>query len=388
MNAVLMHKEIPVVDIKVDEESGVILGIDTVHNSEHLPIGIPEQNSIIDRAEFNHWWTERSIPASRSGIKDALEELGIASTRALLLRCYGLSLSDQYWVKPIDANLTWRDINFFDNPFSDDVGDILFGANKHKDVLDLSSPDNTSVGDLKKRWKIINGKRCLVKGGSNPFRQQPFNEVIATKIMELLDIPHVDYSVAWDQGVPYSVCEDFVTRDTELVPAWRILKVLKKSNTDAQYQHLLKCCAVLGIQNVVEFLDRMIVLDYIIANEDRHLNNFGAIRDANTLEWIGMAPIYDSGSSLGFDKLPQQMKSEKEVDCKPFKKHHIEQLGLVTDFSWIDFDKLIGVEDIIDEVFSDNRASEFIDATRIKAIKDSVERRICVLKYWASENRL
>lgn len=55
----------------------------------------------------------------------------------------------------------------------------------------------------------------------------------------------------------------------------------------------------------------MIVLDYIIANEDRHLNNFGAIRDANTLAWIGMAPIYDSGASLGFDKLPQQMKSEK-----------------------------------------------------------------------------
>ena len=278
----------------------------------------------------------------------------------------------------------WRDINFFDNPFSDDVGDVLFGANKRKDVLDLSSPDNTSVGDLKKRWKIIDGKRCLVKGGSSPFRQQPFNEVIAARIMGLLGIPHVDYSIAWDQGVPYSVCEDFVTRDTELVPAWRILKVLKKSNTDSQYRRLVKCCTTLGIQNAVEFLNRMIVLDYIIANEDRHLNNFGAVRDANTLAWIGMAPIYDSGASLGFDKLPQQMKSEKDAACKPFKKRHIEQLGLVTDFGWIDFDKLSGVRDIIEAAFSDNRASEFIDATRIKAIEDSVERRIDVLKSWAS----
>ena len=128
----------------------------------------------------------------------------------------------------------------------------------------------------------------------------------------------------------------------------------------------------------------MIVLDYIIANEDRHLNNFGAIRDANTLAWIGMAPIYDSGASLGFDKLPQQMKSEKDAACKPFKKRHIEQLGLVTDFGWIDFDKLSGVRDIIEAAFSDNRASEFIDVTRIKAIEDSVERRIDVLKSWAS----
>ena len=202
--------------------------------------------------------------------------------------------------------------------------------------------------------------------------------------MGLLGIPHVDYSIAWDQGVPYSVCEDFVTRDTELVPAWRILKALKKSSTDSQYRRLVKCCTTLGIQNAVEFLNRMIVLDYIIANEDRHLNNFGAIRDANTLAWIGMAPIYDSGASLGFDKLPQQMKSEKDAACKPFKKRHIEQLGLVTDFGWIDFDKLSGVRDIIEAAFSDNRASEFIDATRIKAIEDSVERRIDVLKSWAS----
>lgn len=384
MDAVLMHKEIPVVDIVFDEESGFILSIGTVYNNKHLPIGVPEQNGVVDRAEFNSWWTERSIPASRSGIKDALEELGVSNTKALLLRCYGLSLSDQYWVKPKDTNLSWCDINFFDNPFSDDVGDVLFGTNKHKDVLDLSSPDNTSVGDLKKRWKIIDGKRCLVKGGSNPFRQQPFNEVIASRIMDLLSIPHVDYSIAWDQGVPYSVCEDFVTRDTELVPARRILKALKKSNTDSQYQQLLKCCSSLGIQTPVGFLDRMIIIDYIIANEDRHSNNFGAIRDANTLEWIGMAPIYDSGSSLGFDKLPQQMKSEKDVTCKPFKKRHIEQLGLVTDFEWIDFSKLGEVGDIIEAVFSDNRATEFIDATRIKAIENSVDRRINVLKSWTS----
>ena len=39
------------------------------------------------------------------------------------------------------------------------------------------APDITTDGDLKKRWKIVDGKRCLIKGGSNPFRQQPFNEV-------------------------------------------------------------------------------------------------------------------------------------------------------------------------------------------------------------------
>ena len=126
------------------------------------------------------------------------------------------------------------------------------------------------------------------------------------------------------------MCEDFVTENTELIPAWRILKTQKKDNSTSVYQHFVNCCESLGIKGAVPFLDRMIVLDYIIANEDRHLNNFGVIRNAETLEWLGFAPIYDSGSSLGYDKTPGQIRSGKEVVCKPFKNHHAEQLKPVS----------------------------------------------------------
>lgn len=104
----------------------------------------------------------------------------------------------------------------------------------------------------------------------------------------------------------------------------------------------------------------MIVTDYIIANEDRHMNNFGLLRNAETLEWIGFAPIYDSGSSLGYDKLPGQIRSEKEVVCKPFKNHHIEQLKLISDFSWIDFDALSDVRELITQVFSTEGAEDIL----------------------------
>ena len=259
----------------------------------------------------------------------------------------------------------------------------MFGENKKKDALDFSSPDNTSDGNLKKRWKIINGKRCLIKGGSNPFRQQPFNEVIAAKIMERLNIPHIPYTLMWDNGAPYSVCEDFINEATELIPAWRILQTKKKSNNTSVYTHFKECCETLGIKGVVPFLDRMIVLDYIIANEDRHLNNFGAIRNAETLEWIGMAPIYDSGSSLGYDKIPAKIRSGKDVVCKPFKNHHSEQLKLVSDFGWIDFESLSDVGEVIKEVLSSDGAEEYIDDSRINAITDGVEKRIETLRQLA-----
>lgn len=376
VKCILMHKRIRVAELELDDATGFIQKVGTVYVPQHLPVGIPVRKGAADRAAFNEWWTDRSIPASRSGVREALEKLEIASTKMLLVRCYGLSLSDQYWICPDGSGLTWDQINFFQNNFSEDIGDVLFGAEKRADGLDFSSPDNTSDGNLKKRWKIINGKRCLIKGGSNPFHQQPFNEVIAAGIMERMKIPHVPYTVTWSEGVPYSVCEDFVTENTELIPAWRILKTQRKDNSTSVYQHFINCCEALGIQGAVPFLDRMIALDYIIANEDRHLNNFGAVRNAETLEWLGFAPIYDSGSSLGYDKMPAQMRSEKEVVCKPFKNHHEEQLKLVSDFRWIDFNSLTDVETFITDVLSMDGAEDYMEGNRIRTITRMVRRRI------------
>lgn len=376
MKCNLMHKRICVVELELDDATGFIKKIGKVYESEHLPVGVPIKKGIVDRTALNDWWTERSIPASRSGIREALEILNIVNTIMLLTKCYGLSLSDQYWICPYGVDITWDKINFFDNPFSDDIGDVLFGTNKKNNAFDFSSPDNTSDGNLKKRWKVIDGKRYLIKGGSNPFRQQPFSEVIATGIMERLEIPHISYQVMWNKDVPYSVCEDFVTSDTELIPAWRIMQTQKKENNVSVYQHFLSCCEKLGIKDVVRFLDRMIVLDYIIANEDRHFNNFGVLRNAETLEWIGMAPIYDSGSSLGYDKMPAQIYAERDVICKPFKKSHKEQLKLVSSFDWIDFEKLSDIRELITETFTAKGVSDYMDEARVKAICDTTQKRI------------
>ena len=380
MKCTLMHKRLAVAEMELDETTGFILKINEVYEPKHLPVGVSFKNGIAERAQLNEWWTDRSIPVSRSGIRNALESLNIANTKALLVRCFGLSLSDQYWIKPQDLDITWDKINFFENAFSEDIGDVLFGQAKKKDGFDFSSPDNTSDGCLKKRWKIIDGKRCLIKGGSNPFHQQVFNEVIATKIMERLNIPHVPYTMTWDKGLPYSVCEDFITGDTELVAAWRIINSKKKSNNMSVYQHFVSCCKDFGIANIEQSLDKMLVLDYIIANEDRHLNNFGLVRDAETLEWIGFAPIYDSGSSLGYDKLPSQIRMQADITCKPFKKTHTEQLKLVSDFSWIDFEKLADIEDVIREILSVDEAKELIDERRIEAIAESIRNRIETLQ--------
>lgn len=378
MNYTLMHKDIPVVEIALDDGGTKITRVAELYHREDLPVGVPITWDKADRAALNAWWTDRFIPSARSGLVDALSQLGYPDPQQVISRNLGLSLSDHYWIKPADSGLSWSEVNFFENGFSPDVGDTLLGKLSKTSGIDLRSPDWTCDGNLRKRWAILDGKRCLVKAGSGPFQQQPFNEVIASRMADRLGIPHILYTVIWDEDVPYSVCEDFVTPDTELIPAWRVMQTRKKDNQTSVYQHYRNCCEKLGVPSVIHALDQMLVLDYLIANEDRHFNNFGLLRNPDTLEWLGPAPIYDSGSCLGYDKLTPQIRSGAGITCKPFKRTHQDQLRLVTSFAWLDLSKVGGIDQGIRETFTG--AEEFIDQERVEAIASSVNRRIQMLE--------
>ena len=132
----LCHKDIPVLTFKTDYDE--VSEIISVLNPRHLPVGIfKEYDENISRTQqFRTWWRSRSIPASRQNLSDALELLGNITPEQLVTKSFGLSLSDQYWANPESSGLSWHDLNFFENDFSDDVGKALFG---NLDVHDISS---------------------------------------------------------------------------------------------------------------------------------------------------------------------------------------------------------------------------------------------------------
>jgi hypothetical protein len=361
-----MHKNIEVAELIIAESAVAITDIGTIHNPGHIQLGVQALKGGVDIGEMNDWLKGRSIPASRSGVWDLYTRLGRNSTEYLILKCYGLSLSDHYWIRPSDSGLVWAEINFFQNDFSRDMGEILFGRDPADSRnIDLVSPDNTSDGWLRKKWIISNGKRMLMKGCSDPWKQEPFNEVIACAIMRRLEIFHIPYSLVFDDGSPYSICENFLSADTELVPAWKVFHSSVMLDGDTDFTHLLRCCDRLGIPDVQASFDKMITLDYIIANEDRHYTNFGFVRSAETLVWLGAAPIYDSGTSLCHNALDTGQPRK----CQPFAKTHEEQIKLVSDFSWFSLESLKGIDQEIIEIFSESR---IINKTRAKAITDAV----------------
>lgn len=374
----LMHKRIPVAELELDDTACVIIGINNIIAPEHLPIGTLTKNNQADKLALTRWWRRRAIPASRDGLRQALDEMDIPLPEILLEKCYGLSLSDQYWVCPKNSDLCWEDINFFDNPFSEDVGNILLGHSSGSDSLSLLSPDNSSDGWLKKKWTIIDGKRCLLKGGSGAFCQEPYNEVIASSILRRLKIPHVEYNLLIQKERPYSICEDFITADTELISAQHLMESGKKPNHMTVYQYFVECCETVGLPDVSEFLDQLLTVDFLIANEDRHLNNFGVIRNAETLEYIGMAPIFDNGTSLWYNTPSHRIKPMAPgIPSKPFKDTHGEQIFLVRGFDWLDLSALDGIADEFRDILFD---SDYIDDIRREMLCSALESRVRLLE--------
>lgn len=377
----LMNKNKKVFDFVYDEEEHFIVNFERNYpeNEDYAPFGLIKMNEI-DKVEFNKWWKNRQIPASRKGLKEVLHNSNVYDKDNFDLldaKAYCLSLSDQYWVKGVDEEISWESINFFDNEFSEDIGKILFNGGKTALNLNLNTPDMTSNGNYEKRWKIIDGERYLLKAGSKIYNQEPFNELIATKLYERLlnKEEYVEYSVIFDDDKAISKCKNFITKDTELVPAWKINEYYEFLDDEDKYTHYIRCLNNLGIKDAETLTDKMIVCDYIIANKDRHFNNFGVIRDVNILKFIGVAPIFDNGCSLWYDE--NDMYVGEFFLTKPFEEYEKTQLSLVKKLEWLDISKL---EDFPNEVKTILSMDKLLSKERINKIVDQIKLRIEFVK--------
>jgi hypothetical protein len=380
MRYTLMHKNIPVMELTVNGELGNITAADSLHNPEHAPVGTLSADETVDMYILAKWWKHRAIPAHRPKLEQALDRLHVQTQLALILHGNGLSLSDQYWVRPKGSDLVWENVNYFQHPFPPDVGKALFGEAIPDGKPERASPDSTTDGMLKKRWEIFGDKRYLLKGGVGPFHQEPLNEEAASALLNRLNVPHVGYTVDWRDDRPYSFCENFLAPETEYIPAYFICKTQAVQPGYNLHPHYLSCCEALGIPGVQDSLDRMMAADNIFANSDRHFGNFGAVRNADTLEWLGAAPLFDHGNSLWNDTATQFIRSETGDRCRTFYRSHADQRHLITAFDWLDFAALDGFERECAMILG---AGPFVDSIRCEAIGSALRRRIELLRKYA-----
>lgn len=87
----LMHKNLLMSELDMDLDTGLINSIMSVVRLDHMPVGTV-RGGYLDSRSLKDWWSGRSIPVSRTGIRDLYEYLGIGAPFRLLMESNGLCL--------------------------------------------------------------------------------------------------------------------------------------------------------------------------------------------------------------------------------------------------------------------------------------------------------
>ena len=301
----LMHKDIPCASLVIDPESERITGYHDIEK-EYTPF-----LGHCDLAGINRWWKSRSVPASREIMKTIMREAGCSSPENYLKKNLALSMTDSYWICPVESPLQYRQVSF--EKLAQKRGGIIPYHNE------TSYDPNASLGgQMDKYWDLSGDEPELVKESYRFYGQQSLNEEFATIFhkMQETEIPFVSYRTnRIEDGGMACRCRRFTSERLEFVPAYEILGSRKKRQDANYYQTYIDIVAEHGIdrEEIQNFMDYQTMTDFLISNTDEHLMNFGMLRDSDTMELTAPAPIFDSGNSMFYSEKRTKPYTRREI---------------------------------------------------------------------------
>lgn len=248
----------------------------------------------INSEHIEEFLKQRIIPKNRAFVKEILEtqNLNLKDTKGIIDICKGLSLNDCYWVVT-DDKMKFKDYNLYDNNFSTTLSLVAFTGYTSKIKGVATSPEFTTSGALPKAWRRIDNKVYLYKGSTEWWKAsntgyEPYSEYYASQLARTIGINAIEYDLTKWKGMLASVCPLFTSKEHSYVPIWQAVKTEK---IDEIYEW---CCK----SNFKSSFADMIMFDALIYNPDRHLGNFGVMKDNKTGEYISFAPVFDNGEGL------------------------------------------------------------------------------------------
>ena len=178
------------------------------------------------------------------------------------------------------------------------------------------------------------------------------------------DILEQDFIACYSKDFTINLNDDEV-----IISAYDFLKI-NNIKLDADLYKSL----VTKFPEVRKDIDKMIIFDFIINNEDRHLNNFNFIVSADGK--VKLAILFDNERSL-FNSMDTSLYSKflsdgfynKQIDkSKPFRGHHYKQIQLIEKVSDINLN--INVNDILDKY------NKYLSESYINVINKLLEDRL------------
>lgn len=290
----LMHGNIPVA--RLDET----LQIEALINPKELPVGVLQESLALTNRRLLMWFGKRTIPDSRIFGARLQERMG-CSFREAMLRANSISLTDTYWIKEEGSSLTFEQINFHDNVFCNKTMEQLLFSEIGD--IDFRHPNFTTDGVLEKTWILLDGLPYLIKFDDS--KKQLIGEVFASKVANMMGIPHVPYQSMQMADRSCVICPCLIDNpNTDMIFAMQYVWQ-NKTHGIGLYEHLSEMD--------YEGIQQMLLFDYLTCQEDRHEYNFAFTQNGKCL------PLYDSGRCL----------SENQ-NTKPFVKSREEVASLLT----------------------------------------------------------
>ena len=292
----------------------------------------PENLKEVDSDTIKYFILNKLIPKNRANLECFLNAVNIEldDFKAILDYSKGLSIIDAYWITR-DDGLRYEDFNLFDNDISKELSLSIFNGTKTKINNTVLSPEFTTNGAIPKCWIKKDDGYYLYKSSTGYLGfantgNEPYSEYYACQLLKELGIPYINYDLEMYQGEIVSVCKIFTSKDIAYEPIHLVANI---DDIDKAYNWCLE-------HNLEEAFGDMILFDALIYNHDRHLGNFGVIKDNHTGDILGMAPIFDNGAGLlAYTSL------SKFKDLATFEDYYKNNNDFNRSNYWIDFRDLV-----------------------------------------------
>ena len=234
------------------------------------------------------WLETRAIDSHRANSRLLKKALRLVEKDDIstVIHVNGATITDNYWIREIGSNLTYNDVKFSDDYFSNLALKGNYDSfNRAANSKRSKTPELTNVGSFEKCWKLREGKWWMYKKATH---DEMFSELFIYELGCALGMNMAIY----ERGEGCIKSLDFTdAASVNFEPASTFM------GDNEEYPDVIKALEKICPKAIPDYI-RMIFMDTVCANPDRHTNNFGLLRDINTGEFIGLAPNYDNNMAL------------------------------------------------------------------------------------------
>ncbi|MBO5933877.1 MAG: hypothetical protein J6Q94_00145 [Clostridia bacterium] len=251
-------------------------------------------------SDADMWLETRAIDSHRANSRLLKKALRLAEKDDIstVAHVNAATITDNYWIRPVGSDLTFDDVRFTDDYFSNLALKGTYDSfNKAATSKKSRTPELTNVGSFEKCWKIRDGKWWMFKKATH---SEMFSELFVYELGLVLGFNMAVY----ERGDGCIKSLDFTDgASVNFEPA----STFMADNED--YPDVIKALKTLCPDAIPDYI-RLIFMDTITANPDRHTNNFGLLRNVETGKLVGLAPNYDNNMALIARGYPSKPKSK------------------------------------------------------------------------------